>query len=140
MSNIESKLPSGAVLNVTVAPFEDAKAFEAEVLKAVGGHSALADKELAVVVIAIAASAPVAAAFFKCAARAVYKVDGTDETAHKVDKSLFDDPVIGDKARADYYDIFVKVAEANIKLFIQALFSKLGMRLPSVMFDTPVLK
>lgn len=140
MSNVESKLASGATLIVTVAPFVDAKALEGEILRAVGGHSALAEKEIAVVVMAIAASPTVEAAFFKCASRAVYRPDGTEESSRKVDRSLFDDPAVGEQARADFYDIFAKVAEANIKPFIQALFSKLGMRLPGAMFDTPASK
>ena len=121
---ISSKTPSGATLEITVAPFEDAKALEKEVFRALGGTD-ISGKEMMTIAMLAASSDAVEAAFFKCAARAIYKPTGADDSAVKVNRALFDDPKTAEQARGDYYDIFYKVAEANIKPFIQALFSAL---------------
>lgn len=131
MADIEAKLPSGATLVVTTAAFKDAKAFERAVLSALGG-GLKGDAELASVLMPVASSPEVETAFFKCAERALYKPDGTDASMVKVTPALFDDGVLRDQVRDDYYAIFVKVAEANIKPFILALFSTLGALAPAV--------
>ncbi len=125
----EFTLKSGAVLAVTTAPFADAKGFQNEVFKAAQGQS-LTGLEMFDLAALVASSAPVEAAFFKCAGRALYKPDGTDGTAQKVTPALFDDPTYGEKARGDYHEIFGAVAEVNVRPFMPALFSVLKAFLP----------
>ena len=121
--NQEFKLASGATLQVTVSEFKYAKKFQNEIFNAIRGLSNLKETEMMALAMTVASSEPVEQAFFKCAERALYKPDGTDQTAQKVAPALFDDPKYGDAARREYQEIFSKVAEVNVKPFMQALFS-----------------
>lgn len=127
--NNEFKLESGAVLLVTMAPFEDAKDLHDAVAKtflAAGGkESDLMNVDMVSLILSGGSSKEVESCLFKCAERAVYKHDGSDASAQKVSKALFDTPISGEKARTDYYPIFLKIAEVNLKPFMSALFSAL---------------
>jgi len=136
-------LPSGAVLVVTMAPFEDAMELTKEVLKSVQGANfrpedmtqnfksiyeaavlvpALLDK-----VIALATSDKSMAASFKCAKRALYIPAGSPEgfAGLPVDKGLFDDPQHALTAREDLAQILWAIAEVNCKPFLAKALSGL---------------
>ena len=67
-------------------------------------------------------SEEVDAALFKCAERAVYE-------SVRVDKSIFDDPKLKDRARADYFVILWHIVEVNCGPFFGKAFSELRERL-----------
>lgn len=159
--NRDFKLPSGATLRVTIAPYRDAKDLHDAVLRALRGKSAgsvdVADlvKNLtamgedksglkmgaaggAIVDLAIGVltSTEVEAAVLKCGQRAVYEPIGAPEDVRKVDPGLFDDPKHGEDARGDMYAIYMRVAEVNLGPFFKALFSALKAR-AGTSADTP---
>ncbi len=133
--NKEFTLASGAVLSVTVAPFADAKRLQNEVFKTIDGRSlsAMTMLELSMLVSSVET---VESAFFKCAERALYSVDGAPGV--KVTRALFDDPAIGAKAREDYQEIFTRVLEVNVRPFTKALVSVSSIFLSSIV--TPTLQ
>jgi len=149
----EFDLPSGAKLHVSPSSFAQAKALQdallaelrgkglgaldvAAIQKAIGvgvakragdeapdgvedaGLNMLVDRFLAV-----ASSREVEAALFACAEKAVYKPGGSLDGAVQVTQRLFDDPKLRDAARRDFYAICHRVAEVNIRPFVEALFS-----------------
>ena len=122
-------LESGAALLVTMSDFESCKELHDEIVKtflAVGGtEKDLTNVEMLPLLLTAGANKAVERALFKCAESAVYRHDGTEVSSAKVNKTLFDMPVVGEKARADYYPIFLKIAEVNLAPFMQALFSAL---------------
>ena len=128
--NNEFKLDSGAALLVTMAPFEDAKDLHDAVVKAflqAGGKEAdIRDLDMGVFILTAGSSKEVERCLFKCGERAVYRHDSTEISSIGVSKALFDTPVVGEKARKDYYPIFFKIAEVNLTPFTQALFSVLN--------------
>ena len=129
-------LPSGAELDVTVAPFADADALTKALLKAVKGVELRADilqmdmTAIKDVVVGAATSDEVDRALFKCAERASYN-------GVKVSKGLFDDPEIGTQAREDYYHLCLKVIEVNCLPFFKAAFSELKTRLKGMNASQP---
>lgn len=127
--NNEFKLDSGAVLLVTMAPFEDSKDLHDCVIKAFlkAGikEPNLNDMDMTPFIFTAGADKDVERCLFKCAERAVYRHDGSEASSMGVSKTLFDTPVIGEKARKDYYPMFFKIAEVNLQPFMQALFSVL---------------
>lgn len=136
MGNQEFSLPSGAKLNVTVAPFADASALLKAILRSVKGmalstetlqmelgelrnpavFSQILDK-----ILSVAVSDEVEEKLFRCFERSVY--DGV-----KVTKALFDDINLGERAREDYYTICMKVIEVNCSPFFKTAFS--GLKTP----------
>jgi len=127
--NNEFKLDSGASLLVTMASFEDSKDLHDSVIKTLlrAGikEPNLNDMDLAPFILAAGSDKDVERCLFKCAERAVYRHDGSEASSVKVSKALFDIPIIGEKARKDYYAMFFKVAEVNLQPFMQALSSVL---------------
>lgn len=127
--NNEFKLDSGAVLLVTMAPFEDCKDLHDAVLRTLlqAGikEKDLTELDMAPFILMAGSSKEVERCLFKCAERAVYRHDGSEVSSTKIDKALFDMPKVGEKARSDYYPMFFKIAEVNLKPFMQALFSVL---------------
>ena len=127
--NNEFKMDSGAVMLVTMASFEDAKELHDAVVRsflAAGGQEKdLTNMETLKLILVSGANKEVERALFKCADRAIYKADGTDESAVKVNRGLFDLPKIGLQARAEYYPICMNIVEVNLKPFYLALFSLL---------------
>lgn len=137
----ESRMPSGATLSVTVAPYADAAALTKSILKCLRGLelkpdmvklelaslaekpellSALLDK-----ILAVATSDEVENAIFSCAERSTYKAPGSEELV-KVNREIFDDPKLGQMAREDQYSIFLKIVEVNCKPFFKQAFSRLS--------------
>jgi len=127
--NNEFKLDSGAVLLVTMAPFEDCKDLHDCVVRTflqVGAtEKDLLEPDMIKLILTAGASKELEYALFKCGERAVYRHDGKEGSSQGVTKSLFDVPIFGEKARKDYYPIFLKIAEVNLSPFMQALFSAL---------------
>ncbi len=123
------KLDSGAVLLVTMAPFEDSKDLHdcviKSLLKAGIKEPNINEMDLAPFILAAGSDKEVERCLFKCAERAVYRHDGSEAASVGVSKALFDIPVVGEKARKDYYAMFFKIAEVNLQPFMQALFSVL---------------
>ena len=127
--NNEFKLDSGAGLVVTMAPYEDAKDLQDEVLKVflqVGAtEKDLLEPDMMKIIVTAGSSKSMECALFKCAERALYRPDGTEGSQQHVNKALFDLPKVGETARKDWYPIFLKVVEVNVSPFTQALFSVL---------------
>jgi hypothetical protein len=124
-------LGSGARLHVTVAPFEDANALRKALLRTAKGIPLAADPlqmdvtVLKDVFIEAASSNDVEQCLFKCMERASYQ-------DVKVTRGLFDDPKLGESARADLLEIYWKVIETNCAPFFVKAFSALKARMASV--------
>lgn len=141
MPSKEFKLPSGATLLVTRATFEESdillKALlrEARGLKLDGvdvldldvakpaealqkGGTALFT-QLLDRALSLAASKEVSDALFTCFVRASYN-------GQRITKGLFDDEVLGEQAREDYFTICLKVIEVNCGPFFKKTFSRLS--------------
>lgn len=126
------RLPSGACLSVTVAPFGDAWSLMKATLKSLKGLSISEDvlrQELSSFVtipaildkvIAFATSDEVESGVFQCARRALYIPLGSPIgfPGIPVDHGLFDDPTHGEKAREDYAHIIARILEVNCKPFL----------------------
>lgn len=128
--NNEFRLESGAVLLVTMAPFEDCKALHDAVIQAylrTGAAEVDPNKlDMGLFLLNACADKEVERCLFRCAERVVYSPDGSEAARARVDKTLFDSPTVGEKARKDYYSIAFKIAEVNLAPFTQALFSVLN--------------
>lgn len=129
--NNQFKLDSGAALLVTMAPFGDCKDLHDAVIKTFmqlgGSEKDLTNVEMLPLLLTAGASKDVERCLFKCAERAVYRHDGSEASSCNVSRALFDEPGISEKARKDYYPMFLKIAEVNLEPFMQALFSALKM-------------
>ncbi len=119
-------MPSGAQLSVSAAPFEDAMALQDGVLNACKGVPMPGSLEdlmgmdatpLKDAILAAATSKELREALFTCAKHAIY--DGKV----KVDRALFDDPILGEKARGDYYTIAWELIVVNCGPFFVKTFS-----------------
>lgn len=116
----------------------------AAVLKGIAGKFALpgaeadeaASKEEQITVLAvlarkaleIASSKDLESAIFACAEAALYKPDGTSDTAvqfkaNALGYGVFDHPKCRDRARGDYYEICQAVVEVQCLPFAKALIS-----------------
>ncbi|MDE2019610.1 MAG: hypothetical protein KGJ13_04665 [Patescibacteria group bacterium] len=93
------------------APFKDANELRKAIFKCVN-RAATLDLKSEGAVQALLSDDEVESRVFKCAEKAIY--DGI-----KVNQALFDDPRSGEKARADYFEIFSKIMEENINPFFQ---------------------
>lgn len=132
----EFTMPSGAVLAITIAPFEDVIALQSSIGKAIGDvilTPGATDAEMSLEGVfsnpamlsvavnkikAIAISPDVRVALFKCFERVTYG-------GLRLGKDTFDDPERGEAAREDYYNICLKVIEVNCKPFFVKTFSGL---------------
>lgn len=137
----EFRMPSGATLSVTMSPYVSASALTKAILKCLRGLELTPDmvavdlaslgqkpellSQLLDKLLAVTTSDDVETAIFDCATRASYTVPGIDGSA-RVNRELFDDPKVGDKAREDHYAIFLHVVEVNCKPFFKQAFSKLA--------------
>ncbi len=130
MSQPDFILGSGAKLHVTVSSFEDANALRKALLRTAKGVPLGADPmqmDLSVlkdVFIEAASSDEVERCLFKCMDRVSYQ-------DVKVSRSLFDDPKLGEMARADLFEIYWKVIEVNCAPFFVKAFSAFKDRLAS---------
>lgn len=137
MEDRDFTLGSGAKLWISLAPFADAKRLHDKLLQALVGRGvgnidlkAFQDPDKAGsavmdALMQVASNKEVEDAIFDCAKRALYSHDGSEASRSKVDRTLFDDPAAGEKAREDFYPICFKVIEVNLKPFLQAIFSVL---------------
>lgn len=137
------ELPSGAVVVITVAPFQDAWGLTKAALRSAKGMTftqeelskdfpsmaaaAAAIPSILDRLISFATSEEVEAAVFKCATRALYIPAGSpfEFPGMKVDRGLFDDTEHGPAAREDYAQIMARVLEVNCKPFLAKAFSGL---------------
>lgn len=128
MGDKDYTLSSGARLHVTVAPFADANALVKALAKCAKGLPLGEDPLKAGVgvlkemLIEAVVSPEVEAALSQCFSRCSYN-------DRKIDKTLMDDPAVGEQARQDYFEICWKVVEANCSPFFVKTFSALKARL-----------
>ena len=129
-------MPSGATLAVTTASFADAWALTKASLKTVRGMElkpgdldvdakSLTKNPAAIGllidrVVDLATSPEVEAAFWRCAARALYIPVGSppEFPGEHLDQKLFDHPEHSVSAREDYAKIVASVLEVNCKPFL----------------------
>lgn len=122
----EVQLSSGAKLDITIAPFEAADELQRALLKAAEGLPLDADimsmdvTHLKDFVIRAAISPDVKRALAPCLLRCTYE-------GAKITKDLWDDPVLSERAREDYYSICMEVIKANCLPFFKQVFSKFKM-------------
>lgn len=134
---MEFNLPTGAKIQITVAPFADAHALLKAIMRSVKGMDfpqSILDTDMSLAgamgnpqllskiidkILSIAVSDEVEQALFKCMERATYN-------GLKIDRRLFDDPNVTESLREDYYSICFKVIEANCKPFFKKTFSELS--------------
>lgn len=110
-------LPSGAVLEITLAPFADAKALYQAVLDELKGLKFNPEDEIDVNFIKDLfcsgfSSKKVEAALDLCFKRVLYN-------GQKIDKDTFEP----EEARQDYLMACIEVAKANILPFVKSLFA-----------------
>lgn len=103
--NTTETLKSGTTIQITSADFQDAMALVRAIKKASVGIPPTEDISSVVIL-----SEEVEQALFRCFKKVLYQ-------DRHVDKGLFDDPVIGEKARKDYFEMCGKVIKANCDLF-----------------------
>lgn len=141
-------LGSGAKLTVSIAPFQDSLDLNKAILESIKGLNLsgeflksnlksfnlseidLSDfkdliNELINKILSISTSEKVEKCIFKCAERATYE-------NVRVTKDLFDDVKLGQKARADYYEICLKIIEVNCSPFFAKTFSGLKQRFTTI--------
>lgn len=109
-----------------MAPFEDADDLQKSVIRAFlslgGTEKDLTNSDMLSLILTSAASKEVTNALFKCGERAVYIHNGIQ---HPFSKTLFDIPVVGEKAREDYYPVLMEIGKVNLQPFWKALCSVL---------------
>ncbi len=116
-------LPSGAILHITLADFEDADALQTAILQAARAMpitADLADANIMVLkdaVIAAATSPDVKTALWKCFERSTWN-------SNKITKALMNDPAQAEKIRGDYYVMAWEVIKANCAPFFAQIFLK----------------
>lgn len=123
MDSVEEVLSSGAKLVITKAPFPQALALNKALIRSVkdviSAPGAL-EKDVSIMNAAFITNAitsdEVEAALFKCFERCTY-----DNV--KVNRELFDDEKLGDRAREDYFSMARKVIEVNCGPFFRQTFS-----------------
>lgn len=112
---IEIKLPSGAILKVTVAPFADAKALYQAVLEELKSMKLNSDDDIGPMLYKDLfctgfSSRKIESALDKCMTRATYN-------GLKIDGNTFE-PI---EARDDYFKVCYEVGKANISPFVKSL-------------------
>lgn len=118
----EVKLPSGAKLKITPAPFDDARALYQAVLKELKPISIAGKPDVELykdLFCAGFASKEIEDALWVCFARVQYCDTRGDL---KIDKDTFE-PV---KARDDYMQVCMEVAKENILPFVNSLYAEYG--------------
>jgi hypothetical protein len=122
------KLPSGANLVVSESSYQDANALLKALTRCAKGiplPKNLMEADVTMLkdmLVEAVVSEEVDAALFKCAERAVYE-------SVRVDKTIFDDPKLREKARSDYFLILWHIVEVNCGPFFGKAFSELRERL-----------
>lgn len=115
---IEKKLPSGAILKITLAPFAEAKALYQACLEELRGLKVDPKEEVDVnlfkdLFCVGLASKKIEAALDVCMKRALYK-------DLKIDDKTFEDI----EARQDYIPACFEVAKENISPFVKSLYAE----------------
>lgn len=118
----EVKLPSGAILKVSPAPFAESKALYQAFLKEVR-HVKISSKmemaELYKELICIGySSVEIESCLWKCFERCTYNLGGKGDL--KIDKDTFE-PV---ESRDDYMKVCMEVAKENILPFAKSLYAE----------------
>jgi hypothetical protein len=117
----EVKLPSGAVLKVSPAPFKDAKALYQALLKEARGIEINSKTEMAEIYKNLFctgfSSEEVERVLWVCLARCTYNSGKGDL---KIDGDTFE-PV---EARDDYMQVCVEVAKENVLPFVKSLYAE----------------
>lgn len=121
----EVTLPSGAILAITPAPFEDAKNLYQAVLAELRGVPVSFSTDMAAIykeLACIGFSSPVIEArLWKCFERCTYApATGNDLTPQKMDRKTTFDP---DDRRQDYITACMEVAKDNIGPFGKSLYA-----------------
>ncbi len=128
MSDKDFILTSGAKLHVSTASFDNANSLIKALARCAKGLQLKDDilkTDLAVMkdyLVEAVSSEDVERALFACMKKASYE-------NVSVDKSLFDDPKLGDQARQDYFEICSKIIEVNSGPFFVKIFSQLKERM-----------
>ena len=117
----EFTLPSGAVLQVNLAPFADSKALYQAVLEEVRGISINDDQDIGVNLIKDLfctgfSSKKIEATLEKCLARCLYK-------GERITKDSFEDA----EARGDYMKVLIEVTKENILPFVKSLSAEFSL-------------
>ena len=120
------KLPSGAELAITVAPFADSKDLYQSCLEElknlkIDGKQELDYNFVKDIFCAGFASKKIEEKIFKCLSRCLYN-------GLKITEETFEDEV----ARGDYFDILFEVTQANILPFTKNLYVKFSQILGSL--------
>lgn len=115
------KLPSGATLKITSAPFADSKALYKALLKEAKGIEISTKTEFAQlckqVFCAGFSSDEVEGCIWKCLERCLYD---SGKGAFKITQDTFED----EKARTDYLSILVEVTKENVGPFMKSLYAE----------------
>lgn len=114
----EYKLPSGAKLRITLAPFKEGKELYQAILKEFKSLKVSEKDQIDVnmfkdIFCTLLSSNEIESAILKCAERCLY-----DNS--KINDETFED----ENARQDYIETLYLIAEANIRPFVKALFAK----------------
>lgn len=122
----EVKLPSGAVLKITLAPFADSKALLNAVLEESKGLRVNPEDEVDVnlfkdIFCSGLSSKKIEAALMVCMGRVLYN-------DRKIDGETFE----AEEARQDYIMACFEVASDNIRPFMKSLFAEFGAILASL--------
>jgi hypothetical protein len=117
----EIKLPSGAVLKITVSPFADSKALYQAILEEFKkvDFKTSTDMETAIkdMVCLGFSSKKIEQCLDVCFKRCIYSDSRGD---FKIDANTFED----EKAREDYVSVCIAVAKENITPFLKGLFAE----------------
>lgn len=131
MKPTEVKLPSGAILKVTPAPFEDARSLYQACLKELKpiGIAGKPDIEMYKDLFCAGfASKEIEACLWECLKRAQYC---DKQGNHKIGADTFE-PV---EAREDYFTVCMEVAKVNILPFVKSLYAEYGHFLKMMQTD-----
>lgn len=115
---IEKKTPSGAKLEITLAPFADAKTLFKACAKEMKGLKINSQDEIDVnlfkdIFCTGLASDEIEEALWPCLQRCLYK-------GHKITRDSFED----ENGRQDFYMVCFEVAKANIDPFLKSLYAE----------------
>ena len=120
--------PSGATLEITVAPFDDADALRKALLRSFKGIPLSANileqdvTDFKDAFISAWTSDEVEKCLFKCFERVAYE-------GIRLTRSLFDDPELGTRLRKDYLTVCQEVIRVNCSPFFDQILSTLREKL-----------
>jgi hypothetical protein len=128
MDPVEKMMPSGAVLKIMPAPFEQARGLFQAVLKEIRAVEIISDKLVMDLyknlLTSSFSSKEVEKWLWACMVRCTYNLDGKGDL--KIDASTFEP----ERARGDYVTVCMEVARVNIDPFAKSLWSEFLNLLP----------